>query len=70
MLASMYYKRSSKFEDKANWIEIEYGNLVVEFQGDTNLGRFLPQSEQIQRKLGYFFKWNNAELTKIGPIFT
>jgi hypothetical protein len=44
--------------------------LVMEFQVPVyKLGWFLPKSEQVQRKVRYFLKWNNAESTKIGPMF-
>ena len=42
--------------------------LVVEF-GVTKVGRFMPKSEQIQRKIGYSMEWNKAEKTKIGTYF-
>jgi len=28
--------------------------------GNTKIGKVLPNSEQIQRKMGYFLKWSNA----------
>jgi hypothetical protein len=45
-----------------------YGNIDCELLVRGYKIRFLSKSEQIQRKLQYFFEWNNAKLTKI--IFT